>query len=46
MVHADVEQIAFARDAFAVENVELRLAERRGHLVLDDLHAGAIAGHD
>src|SRR5688572_8671351 len=38
-----VEQITFARNAFAVHDVELGLAEGRGHLVLDHLHARAAA---
>ena len=33
-----IEQIAFARNAFAVEDVELGLAERRRHFVLHDFH--------
>src|ERR1019366_4614686 len=40
---AEVDQIAFAGGAFAVENVKLGLAEGRGDLVLDDLDAGAVA---
>ena len=41
-IHVDrqVQQVAFARDAFAVQNVELGLAEGRSHLVLDDLDLG------
>ena len=35
-----------ARDAFAVVDVELGLAEGRGHLVLDDLDLGARADDD
>src|SRR5439155_13048102 len=38
-----VDQLALARDPFVVEDVELRLAERRGDLVLDYLHLGAVA---
>src|SRR5580704_4294709 len=30
-VHAEVDQVTFARNAFAIDNVELRLAERRRH---------------
>src|SRR5216683_7431878 len=41
LVHGEVDEIAGARDALAVHDVELRLAERRRHLVLDDLHARA-----
>src|SRR5271166_1744254 len=44
VVHGDVEQIAFARDAFAVEDVELGFAEGRGDFVFDDFYAGARAG--
>ena len=44
--HAEIDQIAFFRDAFAVDDVELGFAERRRHLVLDDLHLGAVADHD
>src|SRR4029077_16558595 len=39
----EIEQVAFARDAFAVHHVELGLAERRRQLVLHDLHAGPSA---
>src|ERR1035441_144168 len=38
--HGQVQRIALARDAFAVQNVELGVAERRGHLVLHDLYLG------
>src|SRR5436190_11767156 len=38
---SQVEQIAFARDAFAVHHVEFRLAEGRRHLVLHHLHPRA-----
>src|SRR6266705_150364 len=34
LVHAEVDQIAFPRNAFAIENVEFRFAERRCDLVL------------
>ena len=43
---AEIEQIARARDAFAVHHVELGFAERRRDLVLHDLHAGAAADDD
>src|ERR1039457_935755 len=43
--HSLVEQIAFLGNAFAVANVELRLAEGRCHLVLDHFDLGAIAHH-
>ena len=42
---AEIEEIAFLGDSLSVENVELCLTERCGHLVLDDLDAGAVA-HD
>src|SRR5213075_1674970 len=38
-----VEDRAFPRDPRAVDDVELRLLERRRHLVLDHLHAYAVA---
>src|SRR5262249_20269663 len=41
--HANVEQAAFLGDALAVHDVELGHAERRRHLVLDDLDADATA---
>src|SRR5262245_15715830 len=41
--HVQIDQVAFARDAFAVHHVELRFAERGSHLVLDDLDARASA---
>src|SRR3989442_3249027 len=34
VLHRQIEQVAFAGDALAVEDVELDLAERRGHPVL------------
>src|SRR5262249_26073304 len=37
--NAQLDHLAFARDAFAVEDVEQRLPEGWRHLVLDDLHA-------
>ena len=40
---AEVEQIAFARDAFAVDDVEFGFAERRRDLVLHDFDLGAVA---
>ncbi len=40
---AEIDHVARARDALAVEDVELDLAERRRHLVLDHLHARAVA---
>ena len=43
LLRAQIEQVAFAREAFAVKNVDLRFAERRRDLVLDDFDLGAIA---
>src|SRR5581483_1848544 len=43
LVDTEIEQVSRTRHAFTVHDVELRLAERRRHLVLDDLHAGAAA---
>ncbi len=40
---AQVEETALLGDAEAVHEVELRLTERRGDLVLDDLGADAVA---
>src|SRR5690242_694844 len=39
VVDAELDQLAFARGALAVEDLELGLPERRGDLVLDDLDA-------
>src|SRR2546427_3177585 len=39
----DVDQLSLLGDAGAVQDVELRLAERRRHLVLHHLHLGAAA---
>src|SRR4051812_20762618 len=39
----EIQDAARARDPGAELDVELRLAERRGYLVLDDLHADAVA---
>src|SRR5579863_9679131 len=44
-VHAEVDEIAFARDAFAVENVEFGFAEMRSHFVLYDFGAGTGADY-
>src|SRR5690606_36742103 len=35
VLDAEVDEAAFARDAGSEQDVELRLLERRGHLVLD-----------
>ena len=40
---APVDQLAFAAYAFAVEDVELGLAERRRHFVFNHFHAGFVA---
>src|SRR5690606_19338858 len=40
---AEVEDVAFVADAVGVHHVELSDAERRGYLVLDDLHADPLA---
>src|SRR5207249_7459364 len=45
LFNGEVEQIALARDAFAVHHVEFGLAERRRHFVLHDLDARAAAHH-
>src|SRR5688572_22451337 len=45
VLDADVEELAGLGDAFAVADVELRLPEGCGHLVLDDLHLDARADH-
>ena len=43
MLDAEVDQAALAGDARPEEDVELRLLERRRHLVLDDLDPRAVA---
>ena len=43
MGDAELDDLAFARDALAVEDVEQRLAERRRDLVLDDLDPRLVA---
>src|SRR5690606_11719580 len=45
LLHTEVDDLAVAIDALAVEDLELGLTERRSHLVLDDLHAGLTAHH-
>ena len=40
---AEVDDLAFARDALAVEDLELGLLERRRDLVLHDLDARLVA---
>src|SRR3546814_5298207 len=42
-VHAQVDQLAFAADALAVEDLGDDLLERRRHLVLDHLDLGLVA---
>src|SRR5271163_3666490 len=44
VVRSQIKQIAFARDALAVENVELGVAEGRGNLVFDHFYASARTG--
>src|SRR5258708_28128141 len=44
-IHAQVDQVALARDAFAIKNIEFGFAERRGHFVLHDFGAGTRADH-
>src|SRR5690606_41912473 len=44
-LHVQVDVRAVAVDAPAVEDLELGLAERRGHLVRHHLHAGFAAAH-
>src|SRR5512139_457550 len=39
LLHAEIDDFAFARNAGAVQDLELRRLERRRDLVLDDLHA-------
>src|SRR5207249_11851935 len=45
LLGGDVDQLALLRDPRPVEDVELRLAEGRRHLVLHDPHLGAAADH-
>src|SRR5690348_4946892 len=45
LLRRDVDELAFLRDAGPVEDVELGLAERRGDLVLHDLHLGPAPDH-
>ena len=40
---AQVEHVAAAADSFSEEDIELASLERRGELVLDDLHAHAVS---
>src|SRR6202012_3327892 len=43
--HCQIQHIAFARDALAIQDVEFGITERRSHLVLHDLYLGARADH-
>src|SRR4051794_16098522 len=43
--HAEVQQVAFFRNALAIDDVELRLAEGRRDLVLHHLDLGPVADH-
>src|ERR1041385_7912792 len=45
LIHCEVEQVTFTRNALAVHDVKLTLAERRRHFVLRHLHLRAIANH-
>src|SRR5208282_1976141 len=45
LFHAQIEQVAFHGDAFAVHDVELGFPERRGHLVLHHFGPGAVADY-
>src|SRR5690348_30947 len=45
LVDAELDDLALAADALAVEDVEQRLAKRRRHLVLHHLHARFVAHH-
>src|SRR2546423_6115958 len=45
IVRREIEQVAFLRNAFAVHDVELGLAERRRDFIFRDFHLRAIA-HD
>src|SRR4051812_19338710 len=45
MRHAEVDDLAFTRDAMPVEDLELRGLERRRDLVLHHLHARLAADH-
>src|SRR5271165_420678 len=44
-INAEIDQVALARDAFAVDDVEFGFAEGRGHFVLNDFGAGARTDH-
>ena len=45
LIDRKIQKIAFARDAFAIQDVELGFAERWSNLVLDDLYFGAASHH-
>src|SRR5690606_9234402 len=45
LAHAEIDDLALARDALAVEDLELAHTERRRDLVLHHLHAGLVAEH-
>src|SRR5665811_2218684 len=45
VLDTEVDEAALSRDALPVQDVELGLLERRRHLVLRDLDAGAVADH-
>src|SRR5262245_22793008 len=45
VLNRQIDQVAFARDTLAVQNVELRFAKRRRNLVFDHLYPGAVSDH-
>src|SRR5690606_1337497 len=45
LAHAEIDDLALARNAVAIQDLELARAERRRDLVLHDLHAGLVAEH-
>jgi hypothetical protein len=45
VVGAQIQDLAFARGAFSVQNVEVGFPERRRDLVLDDLDLGFVTDH-
>src|SRR3989338_8496941 len=45
VLHTQIDDLAFARDALAVQDVEQRFAEWRGDLVLHHLDARLVADH-
>src|SRR5690554_2765586 len=45
LAHAEIDDLALARDAVTVQDLELARAERRRDLVLHDLHPRLVAEH-